>query len=240
MKASTNTRDKDGFLVLARISDADPKADPKPKHKTKKHKDKDKPKKPKITFKKGGWKWSLWRKIRDWRTSKYVHKFHSERCRTYAVYYPKDQQQVPYGIVAKGGLCDSELSYLLKIANSPIIFVPTGSDTYTGITPKTYKKLQTIEKVAIYFKLMAYDDDPAEPPRDIDEFEDVFDNMNSLLSFIEYHRQMVLGVYELQARWCWGPSHEFEFKVMVYKKNGKIDTYTNLNDFLMDYHLHTV
>ena len=71
---------------------------------------------------------------------------------------------------------------------------------YASITPKAYNRLLKVEKIAIYFTMDAHFDGDDENVSILDEYHTI-DNINDLLSYLNYRRQGVYGVYELPAFW---------------------------------------
>lgn len=230
-------KDKDGFHILQRNSIG--KTNKNLAAQVKDHKEKDhkiKVKKPKVNFKKGGWKWGLWRKLQDWHISKYTKHFTSTNHQIAVIYHPDGDSD--YVIKGRGFIHPSNVKMLETVDKDCMVLVSVGNGVYMNISLKSYKKLTKLQKVAIHFKLTAYNDYEPDQPMDIVEYDDVFDNINALMGFINYHHQGILGVYDIQAMCIGMTDFVYDFKIMTYSADGKVKTYKgDMNDFMIDYGL---
>lgn len=219
-------RDADGFIHLQhKVHDQD-RAPKKEKPKAKKVKS------PK--FKKGTWRHWLYKKLRDWKSSKFAADFHFEKRENILIACKKDPEVVFFNRkLDKGTL--KELKKL--VGNDAFVLVDSYDKTFMQIPIESYLKLMTIEKMIISFRLRANNDDVEIV--DVYEREDVIDNINDLAHFINYHRQGIEGVYEIQSNCCCFTTYDFIFKIVVMKVNGEVETYKgDMNDFMKAYGLH--
>lgn len=209
-------RENDGFFQLI------PKAkkDKKPKKK----------KEPK--FKKGGWKYWLNKKLRDWRSSKYVDHFHFEKRENILIACRKDPEVMFFNKrIGKSTL--KELKHLVD-KDDVFVLIDAYDKTYLQFSIKSYLKLMEIDKMIINFHLEA-DNDGVEIV-DVYENETVIDNINDLANFINFHRQGIEGVYAIQANCTCYTMYNFRFRIVVRKVDGSVETYKgDMNDFMKAY-----
>ena len=136
----------------------------------------------------------------------------------------------------------SALKSIRKKNPTSFVLINTGTDAYIKIPIKSYIRLMNVDKIGINFTLSCgYDEEDMEDDEDRYDIvydERVIDSINELLLYVEHIRHMVDGIYELQALCCGYNRYDFQFKIMVYNRNGTVETYkSDMNDFLEDYDL---
>lgn len=208
--------DKDGFIKLIRKS----ATGEKPEKKSKK------------PFKKGSWKAWLFKKLKKWKSSKHVQDFH----------FVKQENLI---IVGKDGKLkttltghkpdDKLIEKLEKNKKNSFILINCGENIFTKISVKTYLKLMEIDRIAISVTLRC-SDDAGEEEFDAYDDEQVFDNINSFLSWVNYYRQLVYGVCEIQSHMCGFMYTRYKAKTLIRKVDGTFETYKgDFNEVLKAY-----
>lgn len=200
------------------------------KSKKKKDSQSEKPK-----FKKGSWKHYLWKKIKKWKSSKFVEDFHFVKFDNLAV-YTKDGK--PKIVMSSSRFDLKKLKDLQKKHGDLYVFVNATERMYMKISLKSYLKLMEIDKIAINFRLEACFDGEVEID-ELYESDTIIDNINELANYINYHRKGIEGVYEIQARCCAYTDYHFKCRILVYKRDGSVETYkSDMNDFMKAYDLY--
>lgn len=186
-------------------------------------------------FKKGSWKQWLFKKVKDWKSSRYVQDFHFTKLENVIIADGKN----PKVLIFKKRLDKDSLKEIKrKVGDDAFILVNATDRMYMRISLSSYKKLMDIDKVGISFRLRAYYDGE-EDVMDICQYERVIDNINDLCKYINYHRQGVEGIYEVQAQCCGYTDFAFQYKILVYKTDGNVETYKgDMNDFMKAYDLY--
>lgn len=195
-------------------------------------------KKKKVKFKKGTWKHSMLKLLRKWKPSRFITEFHQTKLENLVIYGDGKLRADRF----TGPFDASALKSIRKKNPTSFVLINTGTDAYIKIPIKSYIRLANVDKIGINFTLSCwYDDGYAEEDEDrydIGHDERVIDSINELLLYVEHIRHMVDGVYEMQALYCGYSRCDFRFKIMVYKKDGTVETYkSDMNDFLEDYDL---
>lgn len=224
-------KDKDGFHILARKETIGLKAAPKDKKKDKKiHTGEKNP------FKKGTWKHQFWKNLKKYLPTKAVQFFHNINYRNFVVY--RDQEDSDYEVIVRNKHLSNGEVALLRKADKADILISVGDQMYARVSPKAYQKLQKVDKIAIHFRLDGWFDGEDEVMTIMEDYSTITD-INSLLSYINYHRQGVYGVYETQAKCCGYTDFAFKFKILVTFRGGKCKVYKgDMNDFLKDFDLY--
>lgn len=209
-----------------------PRKKDEPKPEVKKEREK-KVKPPK--FKKGGWKHWLYKKLKGWKSCKYVEQFHFTKRSNILIACESDPEVMFFNHkVGKG-----TIKKLQKLAGKENVFVLIDAydQVYVKFPVKSYLKLMEIDKMIISFRLRANNDDI----EIVDVYEDevVITNINDLAAYINHFRQGIEGVYEIQANCCCFTYYEFKVKIVVMKTDGSVETYKgDMNDFMKEYGLH--
>lgn len=195
-------------------------------------------KKKKVKFKKGTWKHSMLKLLRKWKPSRFITEFHQTKLENLVIYGDGKLRADRF----TGPFDASALKSIRKKNPTSFVLINTGTDAYIKIPIKSYIRLANVDKIGINFTLSCwYDDGYAEEDEDrydIGHDERVIDSINELLLYVEHIRHMVDGIYEMQALYCGYSRCDFRFKIMVYKKDGTVETYkSDMNDFLEDYDL---
>lgn len=205
------------------------------KKKTKREKE-EKPKVKKPKFKKGSWKDVLFKRVKDWKSSKLVEDFHFVKTDNLLVY--KDPGSKPKVVSTKTRFDLDRIRKIHKSSDEAFVLISAFDRMYMKISLKSYLRLMEIDKIAISFRLRACFDGEEEV-MDVYQTTQIIDNINALANFIDYHRRGVEGVYEVQAQCCGYTDYFFKFKILVYKRDGSVDTYkSDMNDFMKDYDLY--
>lgn len=216
-------KQKNEFYSLIPISkESKPKGSDKDKKAKKPH------------FKKGSWKHWLYKLAMKWKPSRFVEDFHFTKLENVLIAQSSD----PEVMLFKKRVDKHTLKEISRLADDCYILINATSHMFMKISIASYKKLMKIDKIAINFTLQASYDGECEI-QDIYHFEQVIDSINELAKFINYHRQGIEGVYEVQAQCCAYTDYFFKFKILVYKTDGSCDTYkSDMNDFMKDYGLY--
>ena len=189
---------------------------------------KSKSKEPK--FKKGSWKAVLYKKLKKWKSSKYVEDFHFVKAENLIVYSGNGDSlkaESFHKLMKKSRLkrLREKHGYVLLYAYD---------DTYTKLSIDSYLKLMDVDKIVVEFHLSASFDGQDEC--DVYENTTVIDNINDLMSFINQHRAGINGVYEIQANCCCFTDYTFKMKIVVRFNDGSVKTYkSDMNDFMKDF-----
>lgn len=195
-------------------------------------------KKKKVKFKKGTWKHSMLKLLRKWKPSRFITEFHQTKLENLVIYGDGKLRADRF----TGPFDASALKSIRKKNPTTFVLINTGTDAYIKIPIKSYIRLANVDKIGINFTLSCWYDEgypeDDEDRYDIAHDERVIDSVNELLFYVEHIRHMVDGIYEMQALYCGYSRCDFRFKIMVYKKDGTVETYkSDMNDFLEDYDL---
>ena len=195
----------DGFMVLEWN-----KSNIEPKKKSKKEK--------KVKFKKGSWKNKLYKLIKNLRKPKNVDKFHDKTRLNYILHRSKYDTS----------------NELVNTKKNDMILIDTGNNIYMRLTSTSYAKLGKVRRIAFEYKLRSMEDFD-------DKYFDVYSesivchDISSMCSMLVYFRQAIDGIAELQALTCSFTRFQFKIKVLVYKNNETVETYSNINKFIETY-----
>ena len=217
--------DKDGFLVLIPKKTKNDKSESKPK--------KEKPEKAhKNPFKKGSWKSYMYKRLKKWKPSKLSPDFHFVKSENIIL---MTDGETPKVSLFNHRLTKGKLEKLKQKHQDCAVLINCGVNTYLKISLKSYLKLIEIDKIYISVSITALDDGFNER-FDFYNTEQVITNINDLMSFVNYHRQCIEGIYEIQANVCSFTDVNFKFKIVVLKRNGKAEVYKgDMNDFMAAY-----
>lgn len=220
--------DKDGFFKL----------EPKPGFdfkKAKKAKDKS-PKVKKIKFKKGSWKYWLYKKLNNWNPfTKNIKDFHFTKLTNYMVCTDGEKSQC---IGFQKALETNNVKKLNKKYKNCAILINAYDDIFMKLSVKSYLKLSDIDKIAISKKVTCWFDGEKDDESDLLSHEDVIDNINELCYQIANHRFLIAGISEIQANACGFTDYSYKFKIVVMKTDGSVETYKgDMNDFMKAYDL---
>lgn len=233
-------RDQDGFHLLIRknaTSDSKKPEATKPKLKTIVDHDKQTVHtKIKNPFKKGSWKSQLWKNLQRYNLGRWIRSFHNVNFQNFTIY--RKQEDSDYEVTAHSRELPKTFIQDLKHCDKAHIMIAIGDCMYARIPVKAYKKLLKVEKVVIQFTMDALADGETEQVTLLDEYN-VIDNINELLSYVNYRRQGVYGVYELQAKCCGFTEYFYNFRILVTFRDGSCKTYKgDMNEFLKDFDLY--
>ena len=194
-------------------------------------KEKTKSKKQDPKFKKGSWKHILWKKLKKWKSSRFVEEFHFVKQTNYLVYQTNgDQYRVePFSTKIKR----SKLDKLKK--RDAWVMISSYDREFMKTSLRSYLRLMQIDRIALEYHLIGILDD--EEPCDIYDETQVIDNVNDLVNFIKQHRAGINGVYDIQSYCCGYTYYEFKFRMVVRMRDGSVKTYKSENDFMKEYDL---
>lgn len=234
-------KDKDGFYILRRreqrvepdnqaqtmFAQLEESTAPK----------KQKPKKPKL---KKRWMKDLYHKLKDWRPMRQFKSFSESRLFNFTLHVPD------------GGCFESDVRFSIpkrrfvkryKSSANAMHFIDCGDGMFMKISTEAYLKLLKIDRMILRFTLTGMYDSVVPITEDVDcadlfDHEYVFTHMGELCSFINYHRQLINGIYDIQSA-CFGfTDYWFDFHIVVKMQDGSVKTYhSNMNDFMKDFGL---
>ncbi len=192
--------------------------------------------KTKNPFKKGSWKSWLWKNLRKYNPGRWIRNFHNINCQNFIIW--RETEDSDYQVMASNVKLPKSFVGELKSSDRSHIMISVGDQMYASITPKAYNRLLKVEKIAIYFTMDAHFDGDDENVSILDEYHTI-DNINDLLSYLNYRRQGVYGVYELQAKCSGYTDYFYNYKILVYFRNGTCKSYKgDMNEFLKDFDLY--
>ena len=176
--------------------------------------------------------------LRKWKPSRFITEFHQTKLENLVIYGDGKLRADRF----TGPFDASALKSIRKKNPTSFVLINTGTDAYIKIPIKSYIRLANVDKIGINFTLSCWYDEgypeDDEDRYDIAHDERVIDSINELLLYVEHIRHMVDGIYEMQALYCGYSRCDFRFKIMVYNKDGTVETYkSDMNDFLEDYDL---
>lgn len=211
--------DNDGFVQLIKKS-------PKPKD------EKPAPKKKifKNPFKKGSWKSDFFKKFKRTRVSPHVEDFHFVKMENLLVYRKDD----PKTLISKTRFNLKDLEKISKKYSDSFVLINAFNNTYIKLTLKSYLKLMKVKSIVIEYKVMVQEDGDDEIC-EYYEADQVISNINELMGFINYFRELINGVGEVQARVCCYTWVEFKVKTLVIKQDGSTKSFKGDFNEVMEY-----
>ena len=214
------TYDQDGFIQLIRKQSPDVKP-------------KDAKKSAKNPFKKGSWKHSMLKILKKWKSSKYVSDFHFIQQENVLVY--RNDNEKPKVKVSKTAFSKEKLEKIQKKFSDAYVLINASEGVFLRISIPCYLKFMDVDKIQIALKIEGQEDGETEW---FDMYTDTqtIDNINQLMDFVNYYRQMVIGGMEVQAHCCWYTYVRHKVKVVVLKRDGSVEAYKgDFNNFLAEY-----
>lgn len=213
----------DGFITLVKKQSTE-----QTKLSKRKNKDMTKPK-----FKKGSWKHWLYKRLKKLQPSKVVSKFHDTKLKNIVVY----RNDKPRASISSEKMTKELLTKLETKFPDAYILINSGDNMFTKINLSAYKKLMDIEKIVMHFELTVIDDGEDEPQQ-LYEKDVTIDSINRLCNVVNTERVCIDSVYDIQARCTWYSVYEFDYRIMVQKRDGSIEYYKDsINKFLKAYDL---
>lgn len=215
--------DKDGFIQLIRKSETSMKEDESPKNAKKSSK---------RPFKKGSWKMWLFKKLKKWRSPKSVVGFH--HIKTPSVYITKRNDKVKC-FISEQKPSEEQLKKLQKHKSDSFVLINCGEGIYTRISMKCYLKLLEVDRIAVAITLVCTDDSGDE---EFDAYNDeqVFDSINSFLSWVNYYRQLCYGVCETQSHMCGFMYTRYKAKTVIRYTDGSVKAFKgDFNEVLKEF-----
>lgn len=212
--------DKDGFIQLIRKTE-----DVKPEKKKEK-------KSSKRPFKKGSWKMWLYKKIKRWKSQSSVVDFHFIKQENLIV---TDRNGKVKTLITGQKPTDEQMKKLQKHKDDVFILINCGEGIFTRISLKCYQKLMKVDKIAVSIRLIC-SDDAGEEEFDAFDDEQVFDNINSFLSWVNYYRQLVYGVCEVQSHMCGFMYTRYKARTVISFTDGSVKAYKgDFNEVLTEF-----
>ena len=215
--------DKDGFIQLIRRSEsvaAEGKSEKKEKKSSKR------------PFKKGSWKMWLYKKLKKWKSSKHVSDFHFTKQINVFLTERKDKVKA---FVSGQKPTDEQLKRLQKHKDDSFVLINCGEGIYTRISVRCYLKLLEVDRIAISISMICSDDAGDEEFSAYDD-EQVFDNINSFLSWVNYYRQLVYGVCEVQSHMCGFMYTRYKAKTVIRYTDGSVKAFKgDFNEVLTEF-----
>lgn len=217
--------DKDGFVQLVPRFTKDDKKTEKAKPETIKSN--------KNPFKKGSWKAWLFKKAKKWKSSKLVSDFHFTKLENIVVY----ENDKPKVILSKTKIGKDKLK---KLADKPncYILINARDNVFVKLSIKSYLKLMKVNKMAITITVYGKDDGREDDPYIVYDDEMVLDNINDLMNWVNYLRQLINGVMSMQAQCCGYVWYDFKVKTVIIKTDGEPETYKgDFNEVMKAYNI---
>ena len=218
-------RDSDGFVILERIISVPP-SNTTPEKTSKKEKN---PKKP---FKKGSWKNWLLKKLRKFKSPSSVKSFHCSKVKNYVIYQSKKLKVSEFHVPL-----DDDMITSLKEKDECMVLIRGENHTFFEISLKAYQKLCNVDRMIVNYQLIGIEDDD-DSKVILMENTRVITSINDLMSFINYYRQLVDGVMEVQSN-CFGfTQYAYKVKTVVINKDGIPKAFKgDLNEVLEYFHI---
>ena len=226
----------DDFYVLIRKKPEDTKIDPViPKENVIEiEPDKESHKKKLPKYKKSSWKHALLKRMKKWREDSNVEDFHFTKLENIIICFGKKKSTVTTSYSRFG--IHMLKSIYKKHRDDAYILINATDQMYMKMDIMSYLKLMTIVKIGIDFTLEGSYDGLEKV--DILHSDIIIDNINELCRFINYHRQAIEGVHQLQCECCGFMEYDYRFRMMVWKTDNTVEVYKgDMNDFMTKYGL---
>lgn len=186
-------------------------------------------------FKKGSWK----RKLYDYVTEhKFVHSaiklFHLTKHEN--IIFMKSEKDMKVGTFFTR-ISDKKLAKLAKKYPDGFVLINNMNRQYTRLPFESYKKLAKVQSIGIEYTVLVMEDGD-------DGYQKMYDARNHIVSInelcreIQYYRNLVDGIIDIQCYACWYSVFKVDFKILVLDQNGDTHTYKDINKFLDDYMIH--
>lgn len=212
-------RDENGFILL--------------KRKSKNKNEKENKQKSRLSnpFKMGSRRWCLFKMIKKHKPMSRYSQFHNIDQISYFMARKKDKIFRAIGF-KKPLLKRSEIT----MCKDDFLMINIGNSTYAKLSVKSYKLLSEIEKMVINYRLIAIDDSGEK--YEVYSKNIIIDSINDLLNWINYYRQLIDGVGEIQADCCSFTYYKYRVSSVVFKTDDRIESYKgDFNDFMKKYDL---
>ena len=213
--------DQEGFIQLIHKQSV-----PKEPEKEKKSK-----KNAKNPFKKGSWKHAMLKVLKKWKSSKYIVGFHFVKTENLLV-YRNDKAKIKISNVP---FSKEKLLKINEKYDDAYVLINASEGVFIRISIPCYLKFSEVDKIQINVDIKGQEDGD-------DEWFDMYtdtmtiDNINQLMDFINYYRQMVKGCMEVQAHCCWYTYVKYKVKTVILKQDGTAEAYKgDFNEFLAEY-----
>ena len=198
-------RDSDGFVILERVIATTPSNPVTVKP--------EKPQDPKKPFKKGSWKNWLLKKLRKFKAPNQVKGFHFTKLTNYVIYQAKKLK-----ITSFHAQLDSDTISTLKTKEDCTVLIRGENRTFFELSLKAYQKLCNVDRMIVSYQLIGIEDDDSRST--LMENTRIITSINELMNFINYYRQLVDGVMEVQSN-CFGfTRYTYKVKTVVVNRDG--------------------
>ena len=187
-------------------------------------------------FKKGSYKYRLFKSLQKHRTPKWVFGFHHEKAEN--IILGMDKKDKPKVIVTSKPVGKKDLEKDgIQQSNGLSVLINTGYGTYQKIPYSVYRKLKKIEKMSITLRVIAIEDgDDEECGCAVYAHEYYIDSIGEMFRFYLYLRSMVDYIDELSCGLLWYTRVKFKVNTMIQKANGKAEYFKgDFNEFLEKY-----
>lgn len=132
---------------------------------------------------------------------------------------------------------DKKLDKLSKKYPEGFVLINNMNRQYTRLSFDSYRKLAKVQSIAIEYTVLVMEDGD-------DEYQKMYDARNHITSInelcreIQYYRNLVDGIIDIQCYACWYSIFKIDFKILVLDQNGDMYTYKDINKFLDAYKIH--
>lgn len=163
---------------------------------------------------------------------KYVKQFHNMKHE--CIYIKPDGNKITG--IKKPRLSIGKLCERFDNSEDVIVLIPSGTNTYTKLSLASYHMLSTLSVVHLTYTLRVLYDGT-------DDYEELYTypvtiyNIESLLQEIQYYRNLVHGIGELQAMVNNYDMMDIVFRIVIKFNDGTYCSYKDINDFMKDYEL---
>lgn len=189
-----------------------------------------------VKFKKGSWKNVAWKILKKAFIPNSDRDFNSRLISDLLVGFHKDSNKSSKVIETNEGFTLDQLQNFKSKFDRKFVLIKASHNTYLKVSLKSYRKLREIKRMYILFVLEVELDDgtTSEALRQ----EKIITNINELAYYVTHHQHCVDGIYQLEAESCGFVTYGFNFKLVVEKNDGKVETYKgDMNEFMLAYDL---
>ena len=186
-------------------------------------------------FKKGSWKQKLYDYVTE---HKFVHSaiklFHLTKHEN--IIYMKSEHDMKVRTFSTR-VSDKKLDKLSKKYPEGFVLINNMNRQYTRLSFDSYRKLAKVQSIAIEYTVLVMEDGDDEHQKMYDARNHIT-SINELCREIQYYRNLVDGIIDIQCYACWYSIFKIDFKILVLDQNGDMYTYKDINKFLDAYKIH--
>ena len=186
-------------------------------------------------FKKGSWKRKLYDYVTDHKfLQSAIELFHLTKHEN-IVFLTSEKDMKTRTFSTR--ITDKKLTKLAKKYPDGFILINNMNHQYTRLGFDSYRKLAKVQSIGIEYEVLVLEDGS-------DEYEKVYDfrkqitSINELCRELQYYRNLLDGIIDIQCYACWYSMFKLEFKILVLDQNGDTHTYKDINKFLEDYKIY--